>query len=167
MWKDGPLMARYIFTDRDGDDIKVELSNSTPDEGFVLAKDGAYIPKAEAPALALAILEKSGWDDPEGAAHGEGYHAKVAVRRLRQHADHVARMAAIDAERKAKEAAEAADRAKLDHEAKTLYAASGGADRYWDSPSLSESGRQFWRNVARAARALHIHDRAEDTAPGA
>jgi hypothetical protein len=167
MWKDGPLMTEYNYTDRDGDDIKVELSNGTPDEGFVLAKDGAFIPKAEAPALALAILEAAGWDDPEGAAHGEGYHAKIAVRRLRQHADHVARMAAIDAERKAKEAAEAADRAKLDAEAKALFL--GGDPIYragrWDH--LGGAARDHWRAVARAARALHIHDRAEDTAPGA
>lgn len=175
MWKDGPIVTtpNYTYRDRDGDVITASkaLAHERTAVVTVRAKGkpcyGVYVPADQAPALALAILESAGWDPAEIGEVG-GYFARAAVRRLRQYVDHVAKMAAAEAKKAARAEAEAAAQRKLDEEAQTLYVASGGSADYWRSPSVSETGREFWRKVARAARAIHVEDRVEaDAAPDA
>lgn len=52
-------MTRYRYTDSDGDDLLVQPHTSGG--AHLSAPDGIFIPKAEAPAAALAILEAAGW----------------------------------------------------------------------------------------------------------
>lgn len=123
---------RYEFTDADGDRILIQNRHRTvPDEAHVAAKDGVFIPRDEAPAAALALLEAAGWTTgPHGFAK--------AVEILRD---------GVKAREERKLTA-----AKLDAEALKLFnAATESGFREFPNDTV----RETWRRAARRARELH------------
>jgi hypothetical protein len=117
------------------------------DEG-VLVEGGAYVwiggagmtvAHEDAPAVALAILEAAGYE-----RHATTSNVEIEV---------LAGLKLMAGQLAAKKA-EAEDAAKLDEEAKALAAVRDFSK--WEN--LTDSGKTFWREVARAARELHKGD---------
>ena len=135
-------MSIYRYFDRDGTVIRVEPCIGAIDEAYIDMRHEtssynniAFIPKDEAPAVALAILEASGWDQKD-------------TDEIASEAVAVLRNAAV-AQQKAKARAE--DEAKLDAEALALRNASLGVD----ADTLVGAHQDHWRRIALKARELY------------
>ncbi|WGH20342.1 hypothetical protein SEA_MAGUCO_50 [Arthrobacter phage MaGuCo] len=143
------------FTDRDGDDLRVETAGPAEFGAYIKTPDdGAYASRDDAPAVALAILRAAGFTDRTGGGNETPYFVARAVRNLTSYAANQARQAEAEAEKLAadKAAAEKADAEKLDAEALALWQASPGGR---GDTRLPVAVRDKYRAIARAARALH------------
>uniref|UniRef100_UPI003F4947CA hypothetical protein n=1 Tax=Arthrobacter silvisoli TaxID=2291022 RepID=UPI003F4947CA len=138
----------YKYFDRDGTVIRVEPRIGANDEAYIDMRHGtssynniASIPRDDAPALALAILEASGI----GQGDCEMADLADAVQRLRRHT-------VADAEAKAR----ADNEAKLDAEALTFCNALRVAEGLEPYDRLAQHFTPSrWRAVALKARELH------------
>lgn len=141
-----PIKIKYALQGKDsngcGSRLGVETSENHENAAFVEVSRSRFehfiVPKDDAPAVALAILEASGWD-------GEVPFEKDSV----EDATYILRKAIKEA---AKAKAKAEDEAKLDAEALTLHnlhwGVSGAAFR-------DDNMRLHWRKIALKARELH------------
>jgi hypothetical protein len=153
------MTTEVLHTDRDGDTFKITTSWAVNEAAFVhTASRAALVKKEEAPALALALLELSGWE-----ADSLGGPVEHALKNL---AKHLKNEEARKAEEEAAKAAEEADAAIAAEEAASLdaealaflnaYRASHGNTPHSSLEAVrSSSVRDGWRAIAREARKVH------------
>ncbi|QGZ17353.1 hypothetical protein SEA_POWERPUFF_55 [Arthrobacter phage Powerpuff] len=135
-------MTSFTHVDDHGDALAIE---SDPDHAraVVSSEDGraVYVPKDDAPAVALAILTAAGWE-PEPL----GTHVPRAVFLLKAHGEQEER------KKRYAEAARKAEEAKLTEEALALLNAATDSC-YTDF--AHDAIRETWLRAARRARELH------------
>lgn len=158
------MTTAYLHTGAEGDTAKIMKSWTNPDAAFIhTANRAALVTKDEAPALALALLELSGWE-----ADSLGGPVEHALKNLTKH---LKNEEARKAEEEARKAAEAADAAKLEEEAVALANVFRAGLRPEGEPrsSLAEMpnpvARATWLEIAKAARKLHAAPAPEDASP--
>lgn len=147
-------MSTYTHTDHNGDTLKVYPSYSLPDAVTVTVEEldagniaSVAVSKADVPRVALELLKKAGYKETDFACDSTVKQAAGwAIRWLQLAADRTEAEVAREAE------AEAADKARLDQEALVLAQSTYGP-KYEDFPH--DTARDYWRNVALAARELH------------
>ncbi|AYN59138.1 hypothetical protein HOU52_gp53 [Arthrobacter phage Yang] len=125
-------MTMFTYTDADGDKLNVQTSGGHKDTAWVRnpGDSAVHVSKADAPAVALAILEAAGWEAKVASTVG----AEEAVYALREHVRDTAQEAELAAEALA-----------------LLNAATDSC--YADFPN--ETVREVWRRAARRAREIH------------
>jgi len=157
------MTTEVLHTDRDGDTFKITTSWAVKEAAFVhTASRAALVRKEEAPALALALLELSGWE-----ADSLGGPVEHALKGLAKHIQNVAaaeEAARKEAEEEARKAAEeearkAEESAALDAEALALlnsYRLSNGQPARTSLDEIRNlTSREGWRTIAREARKMH------------
>jgi hypothetical protein len=157
------MTTQYLHTDLEGDTAKVLKSFTTLDAAFIHTPNrAALVTKDEAPALALALLELSGWESDHNG--GPMAHA------LSNLAKHLKNEEARKAEEEARKAAEAADAAALEEEAVALAnvfraGLRQGAARTSLAEMPNPKARETWLKIAKAARELHAAPAPVDASP--
>ncbi|WGH21233.1 hypothetical protein SEA_OBITOO_57 [Arthrobacter phage ObiToo] len=134
-------MTDFKHTDQDGDHMEVTDSVRLDDHAYVVAVDGpgVFVSKADAPAVALAILEAAGWTAE--ASPISASRPGNAVYALRKHVEEAK-----------EEAARKADEEALDREALELLNAATESSY----PTMPDNViGSVWRRAARRARELH------------
>lgn len=166
-------MTEYRYTDADGDtleidDIYLDGRDETVAEIQTPVNRTVYVPKDEAPAAALALLQAAGWE-----ADALGGPVEHAVRGLAKHIENVAAEKEA-AETAAKEAAEAEAKAKaeqdaIEAEALKLVNSFRGAFGYGAAASLDDipGSKAGWIAAARKAREITpiVSEEVEDDEP--
>lgn len=128
-------MTQFTHTDVDGDVLKVQDYSGATGEAAWIKQPGdtaVLVPKADAPAVALAILEAAGWTAE--ASPISASRPGNAVYALRKHVEEVK------------------EEAGLDNEA--LFLLNAATDSAYVS-FPNETIRETWRKAARRAREIH------------
>ncbi|UIW13310.1 hypothetical protein SEA_CREWMATE_58 [Arthrobacter phage Crewmate] len=134
-------MTDFKHTDQDGDHMEVTDSVRLDDHAYVVAVDGpgVFVSKADAPAVALAILEAAGWTS--STSSDPAALPANAVYTLRRHVEEAEKAAKL-----------AADEEALDREALELLNAATESSY----PTMPDNViGSVWRRAARKARELH------------